>query len=93
MGYYVRSLSNRKSVPRWKLQFISQKKEFTKGSQAVAPGMILARLDAGGRLRERRGFLRSGQPDNSDDSAFATTGTTLKTSNGCNSSGERITNC
>ena len=37
MGYYIRLLPNKRSSPCWKLQFISQKKEFTKGSTAKAP--------------------------------------------------------
>ena len=37
MGYYVRLLANKKSFPNWKLQFITQKKEFAKESKAKIP--------------------------------------------------------
>ena len=37
MGYYVKFLPNKKSVPNWKVQFISHKKSDTKDSTAKKP--------------------------------------------------------
>jgi integrase len=37
MGYYVKELKNKKSIPQWKLQFVSHKKEHTPQSAAKKP--------------------------------------------------------
>ena len=37
MGYYVRELREKQSEPRWKLQFVSYRKEHNKGSKAIKP--------------------------------------------------------
>ena len=37
MGYYIRYQPNKKSFPNWKIQFITQKKDLTKGSLAKFP--------------------------------------------------------
>lgn len=37
MGYYIRELKNKSQLPRWKIQFITYKKEDTKTSNAQKP--------------------------------------------------------
>lgn len=37
MGYYIRLCPEKKSEPKWKVQFVSHKKERTKGSSAKNP--------------------------------------------------------
>lgn len=37
MGYYVRLLPNKKSAPKWRVQYISYKKADTKNSKAKKP--------------------------------------------------------
>lgn len=37
MGYYIRSISRKELCPQWKIQFITQKKEFARESQAKIP--------------------------------------------------------
>ncbi|TNF00008.1 MAG: hypothetical protein EP326_07125, partial [Deltaproteobacteria bacterium] len=37
MGYYVRALPQKKSEPKWKVQYVSFKKKDTKGSTAKFP--------------------------------------------------------
>lgn len=37
MGYYIRPRPDKKSEPRWKIQFVSHKKEHTSGSAAKSP--------------------------------------------------------
>ncbi len=37
MGYYVKKLANKKSNPKWKIQYVSRKKEHTKKSTAQHP--------------------------------------------------------
>jgi hypothetical protein len=37
MGYYVRALDSKRNHPRWKVQFVSHRKEHTRGSKALKP--------------------------------------------------------
>ena len=37
MGYYVRKLANRKTEPKWKIQYVSFKKADTVGSTTKYP--------------------------------------------------------
>jgi hypothetical protein len=37
MGYYIRSVQRKNPLPQWKLQFITQKKEFATNSKAKNP--------------------------------------------------------
>ena len=37
MGYYVKALPHKKSEPKWKIQFVSWRKDYTSNSNAAKP--------------------------------------------------------
>lgn len=49
MGYYIRELKNKTQAPKWKVQFITQKKEFAKDSASKNP-----RRDLGAKAKQPR---------------------------------------